>query len=78
MLRAGNVLLLCFVCVCPHWWHLQLVISLEDFHLPTVTDDRKYFPDYSLVQAKEHRNVMQVLPHIMYGLDEQLTVLAIK
>lgn len=51
-------------------------------HLPRAEDSNlpmcggKYFPDHSNVQAKEHRNVMQILPHILNGIDAPLTLLA--
>lgn len=53
---------------------LTLQILAEDFQLPRCGG--KYFPDHSQVQAKEHRNVMQILPHVLNGLDEELTELA--
>jgi hypothetical protein len=53
----------------------------EDSQLPLCNG--KYFPEHSHVQAKEHRNVMQVLPHILHGIEssdrrtDYLTQLAI-
>jgi len=43
----------------------------DDFQLPYANG--KYFPaaDRSRVQAKEHRNIMQVCPHILNGIDEE-------
>lgn len=31
-----------------------------------------YFPDHSHVMASEHRNVMQIVPHLVHGLNEDL------
>ena len=51
----------------------------EDFQLPIyASGGKKYFPDHTQIQAKEHRNVMQVLPHILNGIDDELTLLAIE
>lgn len=46
----------------------------QDFSLPYSAG--KYIPDHSRVQAKEHRNVMQILPHILADIDDNLTRLA--
>jgi hypothetical protein len=40
----------------------------DDFALP-YCGSKGYFPDHSQVQAKEHRNVMQILPHILRHLE---------
>jgi hypothetical protein len=45
-----------------------------DFNLPR--SGGNYVPDHSQVQAKEHRNVMQILPHILADVDDELTELA--
>lgn len=45
-----------------------------DFCLPFCNG--QYFCEHSNVQAKEHRNVLQVLPHLFHGIDEQLTELS--
>lgn len=47
---------------------MVLMPRAEDFQIPY--SNGRYFPDHSRVQAKEHRNVMQILPHILHGLDE--------
>jgi len=46
--------------------------------LPMLTFTHRYFPDSPRVQAKEHRNVIQILPHILHGLDAACTDLACK
>lgn len=46
----------------------------DDFQIPYASG--KYFPDHSRIQAKEHRNVMQILPHILHGIDEECCDLA--
>ncbi len=46
----------------------------SDFSLPYASG--AYFPDHSRVQAKEHRNVMQILPHILNDIDDGLTTLS--
>lgn len=62
--------------------HLLPELNKRMKHLPRAEDSNlpicggKYFPDHSNVQAKEHRNVMQILPHILNGIDTQLTRLA--
>jgi len=54
---------------------MRLVPRCEDGNLPFCND--KYIPDHSRVQAKEHRNVMQILPFILNGsADDDLTKLA--
>ena len=53
---------------------MLLMPRCEDFILPFCEGD--YFPGHSHVQAKEHRNVMQVLMHLLHGLDENLVELA--
>ena len=53
---------------------MQLFPRSEDFALPLCNG--VYIPDHSRVQAKEHRNVMQVLPHMLHGVDDDLTELA--
>jgi hypothetical protein len=50
--------------------------NAEDFQLPYCKGE--YFDKHTHVQAKEHRNVIQVLPHLLNGLDQDLTVLAIR
>ena len=46
----------------------------DDFWVPRCGGE--YFPKHSKVQAKEHRNVMQALPHILHGIDEDLAEIA--
>eukprot|EP00798_Chlamydomonas_sp_ICE-L_P015133 gene15134-biopygen24195 len=46
----------------------------SDFQLPYAGG--VYVPDHSRVQAKEHRNVMQILPHILNDIDDDMTRLA--
>lgn len=41
----------------------------DDFSIPHAGG--VYFPAHSCIQAKEHRNVMQILPHILKGLDDK-------
>lgn len=53
---------------------LKLMPRAEDFTLPQCGG--AYIPDHTHAQAKEHRNVMQVLPHIFHGLDDDLTEVA--
>lgn len=55
---------------------LMNLVRAEDFSLPDCEDG--YFPAPSLVQAKNHRNVMQVLPHIFHGVDQDLALVAIR
>jgi hypothetical protein len=43
----------------------------EDFQIPYCGD--KYWPSHTSCQAKEHRNVMQVSPHVLAGFDPDLT-----
>lgn len=52
---------------------MQLMPRATDFQLPYC--DGCYVPDHSRVQAKEHRNVMQVLPFMYDGIDADLTEL---
>lgn len=42
----------------------------EDFQIPYCGG--KYWPDHSKVQAKEHRNVMQIAPFLFVGIDNDL------
>ena len=50
---------------------MRLIPRAEgDFSMPFCGG--KYFCDHSNVQAKEHRNVLQVLPHLFHGIDEEL------
>ena len=58
---------------------MDFIVFSEDFQLPIYCGGgKKYFPDHTQIQAKEHRNVMQVLPHIFNGIDDELTLLAIE
>lgn len=51
-------------------------------HLPRATDfalpfcNGNYIPGHSRVQAKEHRNIMQILPFLLQDIDDDLTELA--
>ena len=50
---------------------MRLIPRAEgDFSMPYCGG--KYFCDFSGVQAKEHRNVLQVLPFLFKGIDEDL------
>ncbi|KAF5829602.1 hypothetical protein DUNSADRAFT_15856 [Dunaliella salina] len=40
----------------------------DDFQIPYCNG--KYFPDHSRVQAKEHRNMMQIMPHTLNGINQ--------
>lgn len=55
---------------------LMHLVRADDFSLPTCEEG--YFRKSTLVQAKDHRNVMQVLPHIFWGIDDDLTVVSIR
>lgn len=44
-------------------------LHADDFQLPYCGGT--YFPNHTSVQAKEHRNVMQILPHIAHGLESK-------
>lgn len=46
----------------------------DDFALPYC--DGAYFSDHSRVQAREHRNMVQVNPHLFNGIDDDLCELA--
>ena len=46
----------------------------EDFNLPWC--DGAFFPNHVHAQAKEHRNMMQVLPFILWGIDDELAEVA--
>lgn len=55
---------------------LMHLVRSDDFSLPDCEDG--YFSKATLVQAKDHRNVMQVLPHIFWGIDDDLTLVSIR
>ena len=53
---------------------MELLPRATDFALPFCNGN--YIPGHSRVQAKEHRNIMQVLPFLLQGIDDDLTELA--
>jgi hypothetical protein len=53
---------------------MRLLPRATDFDLPHC--DGKYIPEHPRVQAKEHRNVMQILPFLLYGINDDLATLA--
>lgn len=53
---------------------VQRMSRADDFPLPV--GDGRYFSDYSRVQAREHRNMVQLMPHLFNGIDEDLCELA--
>ena len=40
----------------------------EDFNLPLCGG--QYVGGHTMVQAREHRMVMQILPHLLHGIDD--------
>ena len=53
---------------------MAMLPRATDFALPFCNGD--YIPGHSRVQAKEHRNVMQILAFLLNGIDDDLTELA--
>ncbi len=55
---------------------MKLLERSEDFYLPWC--DGKYVGGHSRVQAKEHRMVMQVLAHMLWGIHEGAAEVALR